>query len=225
MKKIILCGFAIVLMAMAARTSSAFCFEEAGAKYGISPTLLWAIAKVESEFDPQAYNKNAKGLGYDYGVMQINSWWASKIGRKHWNELDDACKNVHVGAWILSQCFETHGYTWEAVGYYNARTKHKRDKYVQKIQKAVREANGYGGTLPVRAAKSRDGKIPASLAKLYARLPAGNTSPGIKKSRIIVVTDEEVAEEFPPAKTEGGAKSTETDGTLLQDKLAEAGII
>jgi soluble lytic murein transglycosylase-like protein len=209
----------------AARTSSAFCFEEAGAKYNISPTLLMAIAKVESEFDPQAYNKNAKGLGYDYGVMQINSWWASKIGRKHWNELDDACKNVHVGAWILSQCFEAHGYTWEAVGYYNARTKHKRDKYVQKIQKAVQQVTGYGGTLPVRAAKPRNGKMPVSLAKHYAHRPAGNSSPGIKGSRIIVVSEEEIAEEFPTAKTEGNVKNTETSGTSLQDNLADAGII
>lgn len=226
MKRTICCGILIVLMALAAaRTSSAFCFEEAGVKYGISPTLLWAIAKVESEFNPEAYNKNAKGLGYDYGVMQINSWWASKIGKKHWNELDDACKNVHVGAWILSQCFETHGYTWEAVGYYNARTKHKRDKYVQKIQKAVQEAKGYGGTLPVRAEKSRNGKITASLAKLYARLPAGNTSPGIKQSRIIVVTDEEVAEELPPEKMKERAENTETNGASLRDKLVEAGIM
>jgi hypothetical protein len=27
----------------------AFCFEEAGTMYGISPQILWSIAKIESE--------------------------------------------------------------------------------------------------------------------------------------------------------------------------------
>jgi soluble lytic murein transglycosylase-like protein len=52
----------------------AFCFEEAGFIYNVSPRLLWAIARVESGFRADAFNRNADG-SYDYGLMQINSSW------------------------------------------------------------------------------------------------------------------------------------------------------
>lgn len=204
MKKTAIYMAAMLMILIAARTSSAFCFEEAGAKYNISPRLLWAIAKVESEFNPEAYNKNSKGLGYDYGLMQINSLWRSTLGAELWDRLNDACTNVHVGAWILAQSFQTHGYNWEAVGYYNARTKYKRDKYVQKIQSAVKEANGYS-TLPIPVAgqygkqpqmAGQKGKIPPHLAKLYARIPL-ETSPTKLVSRIKIITDEEEIPEQP----------------------------
>ena len=73
-----------------------YCFDESSQRYGIHPTLLWAIAKVESNFHPYAigYRKNGKnitiypdsvdlarqwidwlwqnGLDFDLGVGQIN---------------------------------------------------------------------------------------------------------------------------------------------------------
>lgn len=121
------------------RPASAFCFEEAGLMYNISPTLLWAITKVESNFNPQAINWNKNG-SYDYGAMQINSEWANTIGPERWASLGDACQNVKTGAWILAKCIEAHGYNWEAVGYYNARSKDKRRAYAEKVQKAVSDA-------------------------------------------------------------------------------------
>ena len=39
----------------------AFCFEEAGSIYNVSPLLLWAITKVESSFRPDALNRNEDG--------------------------------------------------------------------------------------------------------------------------------------------------------------------
>ena len=81
----------------------AFCFEEAGEKYGVSPQLLWAIAKTESHFNPSAVNYNRNG-SFDYGLMQVNSSWYGELGRERWMRLGDACYNVQVGAWILSQC-------------------------------------------------------------------------------------------------------------------------
>jgi soluble lytic murein transglycosylase-like protein len=112
--------------------TSAFCFEEAGSEYGISPQLLWAITKVESGFIPHAINKNPNGT-YDYGVMQINSGWAGKMGMDIWKSLGEPCTNIRVGAWILAQCIQKHGYTWEAVGCYNASDKKKRQKYARKV--------------------------------------------------------------------------------------------
>ena len=49
-------------------------FVEAGKKYGIDPQLLWAIAKTESQLNPNALNQNNKNGSYDIGIMQINSW-------------------------------------------------------------------------------------------------------------------------------------------------------
>ena len=115
-----------------------FCFEEAGSTYGISPQLLWSIARVESNFNPHAINWNSNGT-YDFGVMQINSTWCPIIGRELWSRLADPCTNVYVGAWVLSQCVQRHGYTWEAVGCYNASSKIKRIRYARKIYDVIRK--------------------------------------------------------------------------------------
>jgi len=106
--------------------------------YGISPQLLWSIAKVESNFDPGAINRNHNGT-YDFGIMQINSSWYPALGRAIWNQLGNPCMNVHVGAWVLAQCIQKHGNTWEAIGCYNASSKTKRVRYAVKVYDALRE--------------------------------------------------------------------------------------
>jgi len=89
--------------------AKAFCFEEAGSQYGISPQLLWSIAKTESNFNPRAINRNSNGT-YDYGLMQINSSWAKRLGK-----------------------------TWRAVGCYNSRTPSKGDRYAGKVYRILAE--------------------------------------------------------------------------------------
>ena len=128
-----------VLVMVAPLVCHAFCFEEAGAEYGVSPRLLWAIAKAESDFNPAAMSANTNGT-FDYGVMQINSGWYPALGRKRWMHLGDACYNVRTGAWILSQCVARHGYTWEAVGCYNASSPGKRARYARKIYRELQKA-------------------------------------------------------------------------------------
>ncbi|MEM7828455.1 MAG: lytic transglycosylase domain-containing protein [Candidatus Aenigmatarchaeota archaeon] len=112
---------------------NAFCFEEAGSMYGVSPQLLWAIAKVESGFNPAAVNYNRNGT-YDFGVMQINSSWRPRLG-KLWDYLGDPCTNIKVGAWVLAQCVRKYGYTWDAVGCYSTGSGNSKKgaKYVKKI--------------------------------------------------------------------------------------------
>jgi soluble lytic murein transglycosylase-like protein len=114
----------------------AFCFEEAGQKFGVSPQLLWAIAKTESHFNPAAINYNRNG-SFDYGLMQVNSSWYGALGHERWMRLGDACYNVQVGAWILSQCVRLYGYTWAAVGCYNAITKDKRAAYANRVYRIL----------------------------------------------------------------------------------------
>ena len=116
----------------------AFCFEEAGSIYNVFPRLLWAITKVESSFRPDALNRNEDG-SYDYGLMQINSSWAQVLGKELWSSLGDPCTNVKVVAWILSDCIRKHGYTWEAVGSYNASKRHKRAGYARKVYRALQQ--------------------------------------------------------------------------------------
>ena len=120
--------------------ADAFCYEEAGTRYGISPTLLYAISKGESSFNPVAINYNSNG-SYDYGLMQINSSWEPTLRKLGipWNTLADPCTNVMVGAWVLSQCIQDYGYTWPAVGCYNSRTPSKRDRYAARIANIVRQ--------------------------------------------------------------------------------------
>ena len=119
-------------------TAEAFCFDEAGTMYGISPLLLRIISKGESNFNPVALNYNANG-SYDFGLMQINSSWAPTLKKMgiSWNTLADPCTNVKVGAWVLAQCVSDYGYTWPAVGCYNSRTPSKRDRYASRIARLI----------------------------------------------------------------------------------------
>lgn len=122
----LLCSLAIP------RAGFSFCFEEAGREAGVPPGLLWAIAKVESDFNPTALRYNRNG-SYDIGVMQINSSWYDELGPKVWNTLYDPCSNVQVGARILADCLGRYGYTWEGIGCYNAISVDKRAIYARKV--------------------------------------------------------------------------------------------
>lgn len=138
MKKLtLLCG-------LLPTVSMAFCFDEAGAYYDVSPSLLRAIAQVESSLNPNAYNENRDQYGNvksrDFGLMQINSSWFSRLAEFNVNESNvyDPCFNVSLGAWVLSSNFASHGYNWNSVGAYNAgfskRTENARKIYIQKVQ-------------------------------------------------------------------------------------------
>lgn len=129
----------IALLMALPSVSYAFCFDQAGQEYDIAPLLLWGIARTESNFNPNAVNRNTNGT-YDFGVMQINSSWASTLGKKHWNALADPCTNVRTGAWILRQCIDKYGYNWRAVGCYNSQTPSKRDRYAARVEAAIRVA-------------------------------------------------------------------------------------
>lgn len=120
------------------KAACAFCYEEAGNRYGISPHLLHAISKGESNLNPIAVNHNTNG-SYDFGLMQINSSWEPALRRFgiHWDSLADPCTNVMVGAWVLSQCIRDYGYNWPAIGCYNSRTPSKRDRYAARIARII----------------------------------------------------------------------------------------
>jgi soluble lytic murein transglycosylase-like protein len=153
----------ILLLSLTTNKAAAFCFEEAGKAYGISPLLLWGIAKTESSFNSQAVNVNTNG-SYDYGVMQINSSWYKTLGAETWERLSDPCTNVYVGAWVLAQCIQRNGYTWEAVGCYNSGNPKKRKMYARKVIKELK-LSGYGKE---KAKASRGKKIKLASANSHS---------------------------------------------------------
>ena len=126
----------LMLFALCGRAA---CFEQAGTRYGVAPSLLEAISQVESGQNPRARNLNPDG-SEDIGHMQINSRWLGVlssygIDRK---QLLDPCINTHVGAWILAQNIRRLGYGWEAIGAYNAQSPDKRKAYARRVAAQIR---------------------------------------------------------------------------------------
>jgi soluble lytic murein transglycosylase-like protein len=79
--------------------------------------------------------------------MQINSAWLKSISVNANDLLGDACLNTMTGAWILRQCIDRHGYSWEAVGCYNAMSRNKKVDYAWKIfRQLMSERNRLAGT-------------------------------------------------------------------------------
>jgi len=109
----------LILAMVCPKNARAFCFKQAGQTYGNSPQLIEAIAYQESAFDSAVINHNRNG-SFDYGVMQINSWWYEILGSERWQSLSDPCFNVMVGTWILRDCIDRYGYTWDCLSCYRS---------------------------------------------------------------------------------------------------------
>ncbi|MCP1112578.1 lytic transglycosylase domain-containing protein [Enterobacter bugandensis] len=117
------------------------CWQLAGERYGIEPELLQAIAIVESNGNTRAINKNRDG-SMDVGLMQINSIHFNALRKFRISQKDlltDPCQSVMTGAWILAGQIQRFGYTWDAVGAYNAGTANTpqrralRQQYIRKV--------------------------------------------------------------------------------------------
>jgi soluble lytic murein transglycosylase-like protein len=124
-------GLALALAVAPARA----CWQEVGERYGISPYLLYAMAKTESGLNPNAVNRRNANGSMDVGLMQINSAWFPRLKALGIEEsqLYDACTNLEVGAWILAQNMRRLGRSWGAVGAYNAASADKRLGYARKV--------------------------------------------------------------------------------------------
>lgn len=122
-------------------SAQANCWRDAGARYGIEPELLQAIAIVESNGHTTAINKNRDG-SLDVGLMQINSSHFAALSKFRISQkdlLNDPCQSVMTGAWILAGQIQQFGYNWDAVGAYNAGTANTpkrralRQRYIKKV--------------------------------------------------------------------------------------------
>jgi soluble lytic murein transglycosylase-like protein len=129
-------SLSVYLILLAASTAHAFCYEQAGAEYGLAPEILQSISSTESGNKPYAVHYNSDGT-FDVGLMQINSSWEKSVGKELWSRLFDPCTNVRMGAWILARCVKRYGYGWKAVGCYHSSTPSKRDGYAKKVAHAL----------------------------------------------------------------------------------------
>jgi len=124
------------LACLVAPLPAAACWDAAAHRYQVSSALLYAIARTESALDPRAVGRNQNG-SRDIGLMQINSIWLATLAQHGIREQDlfDPCTNIHVGAWVLANNIRRYGYTWEAVGAYNAVTPRLRQRYIDKVRR------------------------------------------------------------------------------------------
>ncbi|MBM0210494.1 lytic transglycosylase domain-containing protein [Pseudomonas syringae group genomosp. 3] len=142
-------GLWLVLVLSMPLQACAFCFQEAGQRYGVDPVLLQAIGIQESNLQPGAVNLNRDSSGNvlstDYGVMQISTRNANRLVRmglitRAEDLLTNACFNVQVGAWVLAQHLRVCGNTWRCLGSYNAgfdpsqRQEQRRLHYAQQVR-------------------------------------------------------------------------------------------
>jgi soluble lytic murein transglycosylase-like protein len=106
----------------AAGLAQATCWAEAGREFSIAPELLYAIAEQESGLNPCAIGYNSNGTR-DIGLMQINTIhlpWLAKRKITEKTLLNNSCQSLKVGAGILADFMRRFGYSWKAVGAYNA---------------------------------------------------------------------------------------------------------
>lgn len=146
----------ITLLLLYVGLASAFCFNDAGARYNIDPVLLRSISIIESSLNPNAinYNKNKYGkiTSYDYGLMQVNSSHLEKLKslgviKNKKDLLTNPCLNVQIGSLILASHIQKCGVNWNCLGSYNAGFSDKRYNarmnYARKIYKIyLKELNG-----------------------------------------------------------------------------------
>jgi soluble lytic murein transglycosylase-like protein len=147
-------GFFTAIAMLAALPAHA-CWEAAATRYRVSSELLYAIARTESALDPQAVGRNRNGTR-DIGLMQINSAWLPTLATHgiHERDLFDPCTSIHVGAWILAGNVQRLGYTWEAVGAYNAASPALRRAYVEKVRRHLRSTDAATHSASHRATRA-----------------------------------------------------------------------
>lgn len=146
-----------ILMWLGLGYAKADCWERAANIFNIEPELLYAIAQHESSLNPSAIGHNRNG-SKDLGLMQINNTHLSrlkKLGVDKQRLLKEPCTSVIVGASILADMMKIYGYTWEAVGAYNAGTS----------PKMMKTRMAYAKKIWMRYKKIKNSKTPFSLKK------------------------------------------------------------
>lgn len=149
-RNFLLCLVSVLFFVGAAQAASPAphierCLRKAAANYGLPYEIVYAVARVESSFNPLAVNRSNANGTRDIGLMQINSAWLPTLERYGISErtLYEPCVNANVGAWILAQNVQRYGYTVNAIGSYNAGPNGKpalKLRYAAKVIEAYHQA-------------------------------------------------------------------------------------
>lgn len=132
----------ILLASVLPFQASADCYDLAGRDYKIEPDLLRAVSFRESSWRDSALNYVSPD-SYAIGRMQIHSQnfnHLSQFGITPEKLKGDVCMNIYTGAYYLAIAFKRWGYSWRAVGAYNAGFKDdpkqeaKRLKYAEEVR-------------------------------------------------------------------------------------------
>jgi soluble lytic murein transglycosylase-like protein len=106
------------------------CVMPAAQYHGVNPWVLRAILKVESDFNPDAVNRNPNGT-VDVGMGQINSIHFSELAA--WGiapaNLMDGCVATYVAAWQLSRQVRKHGNSWFGIASYHSTSPCENARY------------------------------------------------------------------------------------------------
>lgn len=96
-----------------------------GNKFKIDPTLVLAVAEVESEFNPKARSSSSSA----YGLMQVIPYWHKKKIRNR--DMRQAKEQIAVGAEVLAEYIESGGSVKAALKLYSGGS----SKYATKVIK------------------------------------------------------------------------------------------
>lgn len=126
------------------------CVNQAAEKYRLHPSVLTAIIEIESGGNRYAINIEGKpfvknsyeyayqllelnhGKSIDVGLMQVNSQWFKKLNIPQYYGLDE-CTNIHLGAWILANEVNRHGYNAKAIAKYHSPNAKRGRSYALKV--------------------------------------------------------------------------------------------
>lgn len=116
------------------------CINQAAITYHVPATLILSVLAIENGRVGSA-SSNRNGT-FDFGPMQINSIWLSKIRLYGYTQHQlqyDPCVNVNVGTWILSQHIanDTSG-PWRGIGDYHSHTARLNHNYQIKVSEVYR---------------------------------------------------------------------------------------
>lgn len=152
------------MQSAAAGSDSASAFVHAGEEFRVAPTLLYAIALVESGRNtseglrPWPWTLNIAGTGHyfpsrktawlalrsvldagednvDIGPMQVSWLWHRDRLGSAWQALDPT-HNVRVGAWVLANAVRAENDVWSGVGRYHSGKADRQRRYRQRVARA-----------------------------------------------------------------------------------------
>ncbi|MGE4465962.1 lytic transglycosylase domain-containing protein [Sphaerochaeta sp.] len=126
------------------------CLARAAKRYGVPEIVIKAIIDMESggkrlavniegkayfpqsDYDAQHLLSRNRGRSTDVGLMQVNSFWFSKLGIPQSYGFSE-CFNINFGTWILAYEIGNHGMNLKAIGKYHSPDELKGSSYASKV--------------------------------------------------------------------------------------------